>query len=181
MITIAELFVSQTHLTLDDEDGPYTTGTVSEVIDWVAQKVVSASQTFNTGRKYERPQHYLMELEDNSAVVVVIDHSTKEAWVANKAEIKDDDDWDLESEVWVLVGGQRNAEEYVARIRDCIIQAPHPDSIIRSPQEHSFSVWADTVIIGAQGEMGTRASGAANVAKHGMQRRRADIQEPDQQ
>ena len=89
---IAELFVTQTHLALDDPDGPYTCGTPQEVADWLSGHI--AGVLLRPPDEY-RPQRYVIDLDDNSSVVVVPNPGSRdEAKVGNLNDLKSADELD---------------------------------------------------------------------------------------
>ena len=157
---IAELFVTQTHLALDDPEGPYTCGSPQEVADWRGTHITSVS---TRPADETRPRRHVIDLDDESAVVVVIDgRASDSARIGELGSLNAPGQWAPESEAWVLVGGQPGAERFVEVLTHVMAKAPHADEIVSNPRDVAAAECANTMIEARSGRHGAEARRAAH-------------------
>ena len=161
----AQLFVAQTQLCLDDPDGEYTAGTPQEVIAWVAEYIVAATDVDPCA---DTPGHMSLALTDGSAIIVVpVENDTPTARIACIADIVAHADWSGEGPAWVSVGGQPEATRYLELLYAVVTAAPHPAEIVLAARAQSYRSWANTMLAATAGQHGQHAMRAASDAwKH---------------
>lgn len=164
--TIADLFITQSQLALDDPKGPYTAGSPSEIIAWAMDQVIAATKR-NDGAG--RPPHVVVEFKDHSAVAV-IQLEDEGAMLAKLSQLRNPESWSEEDPAWVHIGGQPGAAGYLDKLAYLMADAPHPSDIILSPVGHPFDRWADTMLATRNTNTGQTAAEAAQRTWEEMQR-----------
>lgn len=173
---ISELFVTQTHLSLDDPEGPYTCGKPTEVADWLQEYITAVA---DRPADETRPERRVIDLVDESALVVVFqEQETKIARVADLRHLRSRDDWNADSDAWVLIGGQPGAQGFIERLADILEEAEHPEQILLG-EEAEPGEWAETLINARRGELGAEARRTAHGIWEGMRAHRARTFYPD--
>ena len=173
MISKAELFVAQTHLCLDDPDGPFTMGKPAETADWLCEHIVAATEIEQEG---DRPRHILVELDDGSSVAVAFpDESAGAVRIACADDLERDGDWTDEGVSWVLVGDQPGADRYREALNQTILDAPHPVEFLLSGRAQAYERWADAMARALSGKSGQLAKTAAQKMWQTMTTRRQDL------
>ena len=177
MISKAELFVAQTHLCLDDPDGPLTMGQPAETADWLCEHIVAATEIEQEG---ERPRHFLIELDDGSSVAVAFpDENAGAVRIACAEDLERDGDWTEEGVSWVLAGGQPGAARYREALNQTIMDAPHPVEFLLSGRAQAYERWADVMARALSGQTGQLAKKAAQEMWREMTTRRQDLHGED--
>lgn len=128
-ISVAEIFVAQSHLAVDDPEGSATMGAPEQVVAWASGHVLAASTREWSDRA---PTHSLIEFHDGSAVAVV--RRASSVRVANQSEVRARSDWGSEHHAWVQIGGQPLAGRYERALDTLIANAPHPAAVIAQPE-----------------------------------------------
>ena len=179
IITTAELFVAQAHLSLDDPDGPYTTGTPAETVDALAKHIRAATIVEQEGRI---PEHMVLDLNDGSSMKIVpAEQGSETLRVACSEAIEETSDWSEEHPAWVIIGDQPEAEQFRKRLYQVAADAPHPTEVPMACREKPCGEWTNTMLAAAAGKHGSLATAAAASKCRGMSERRAEIRRtPDQ-
>lgn len=177
-ITKADLFVTQTHLCLDDPRGPWTAGRPSDVIGWAVDHVRAVTERPGQG---ELPSHFLVELDDDSGVVVTEPTIEGHVGIATLHSLGPPVDWTEESGAFLMIGGQPDARRYLSCLTELIRSAPRPSEVIGHARRHSFDYWAETLTDSLGGERGPAAQETAQDAWAKMSERRQQAGKPDEE
>ena len=118
-ISIADIFVAQSHLVVDDPDGPYTCGSPEETVEWMEQHLIGMSQVPRQG---DQPAHTILMIRDGSGVAVVVEGETLR--IAADSGLDDEPDWSEAGDAWVRIGGQPGATQYREALDRIIGLAP---------------------------------------------------------
>lgn len=166
MITKADLFVTQSLLSLHDPDGPYTAGKPAEIVDWLADQIVAANRI---PKSTNLPLHIAVELDDGSSITVV--PGQDEMRIAPSRRLSGTPEWSAESDAWFHVGDQAGAIRYQQALFHTMEAAPHPAQVIQDPRGQKCEEWLDTMMESLHGKLGHQANEAARRAWKEMQKR----------
>ena len=107
MITTAQLFVTQAHVSIDLHENP-------ELMPLTPQEHFQAFRPSITDTEYvpakrDRPSHRIIHFQNSKAVVV---NDTPDLYrIAVASELSTNDPWSKEDPAWLFIGDQRTAGE----------------------------------------------------------------------